>query len=689
MGVDVIEGIVPKNERQEKLRKTKNDAILGFIHKNHDMNLTHLNPAQKDAVTVKNKHVFVLAGAGTGKTSVLTHRIAWLLDQGVDLHNVLAVTFTNKAAKEMKDRLGRMLEVPIKDAWIGTFHGVCLRLLRENHELAKLNPRFTVMDEADQLSLVKRIMLTVDEPIDKESVDPVLAFIKHYKDKGIRSKDLKFEPNDRLNDDLKYFYFRYEEWCEMESVVDFAELILKVVEMLRDHPEFRAKMHKRFKHVLVDEFQDTSILQYEWMKLMVGPKAFAFAVGDDDQSIYSWRGAVVKNVNSFIQEYDAKVVKLEENYRSTAPILKLANEAIDLNTGRLGKTLTATKPGKELPLLWGAVDHDEEADNARNQIKKLHASGVPYKEMAVLYRANALSRAFEHALSKSGIPYKVFGGLRFYERQEVKHALAYLKLLAAPEDNGAFSRVINIPPRGVGAQTLEELTYKAYDVYIPMFDMIKDDMDLKIQSKKAIQALKDFKKMIVELRETQHDGSPVADRLKNLLDRTGLKAWYEELVAAKKEPQERLDNLEELVNAARGFEKEFPNATLEDFLSTTTLEPAQNKPDKEGENDYVSLMTIHAAKGLEFASVFVAGVEEGVLPNPRCLDDAELEEERRLFYVAITRAKAWLTLSTCANRMKYGDTKEVDPSRFLTELPLKTLIKYEGPPKIKKELKLR
>ena len=653
------------------------------------MNLSHLNPSQKDAVTVKNEHVFVLAGAGTGKTSVLTHRIAWLQEQGVNVNEVLAVTFTNKAAREMKNRLSKMLGDPLKDAWIGTFHGICLRILRENHALANLHPKFTIMDEADQMAFLKRICLSRDEEPSKENAEELKAFIQSYKDKGIRSKDVVFKKRDARGEDLKDAYAQYEEWCEMESVVDFSELILKVFEMMRDEKAFREKMQTRFKHILVDEFQDTSVLQYEWMKWMVGPKSFAFAVGDDDQSIYSWRGAVVKNVNSFITEYKAKLVKLEQNYRSTAPILALANEAISLNDGRLGKTLAATKPGKELPVLYGAIDHDEEADMVRTRVKELHASGVPYKEMAVLYRANALSRGFEHALSKSSIPYKVFGGLRFYERQEVKHALAYLKLLATPDDNGALIRVLNIPPRGIGPGTVDWLLSESSLVLGSVFDFIKEDMPNIGLPARGRAALLKFKTMMVGLRAEQHTGSPVADRLKFILERTGLKAWYEELVADKKEPQDRLDNLEELVNAARGFEKEFPNATLEDFLAITTLETAQTKPDKEGEDDYVSLMTIHAAKGLEFAAVFVVGVEEGILPNQRCTaEKADLEEERRLFYVATTRAKAWLTLSTCVNRMKYGSTEEVEPSRFLKEIPLKSLVKYEGTPKIKRELKL-
>jgi superfamily I DNA/RNA helicase len=845
-----------------------------------------LNPSQKTAVTLPAGHAFVLAGAGTGKTSVLTHRIQWLVqEQGLHISEIMAVTFTNKAAKEMKERLGHMLSVSLKDAWIGTFHGLALRILRSNTKLAGFDPHFTIMDEAEQMALIKRTQLAVKNEFLKEEVVEIQRFINQHKEKGLRPDQIECGPKDSMTRMRIQQYRDYEARCHQESSIDFAELMLRSYELLRDHEALRVSFHQRFRHVLIDEFQDTNSLQYKWIRLIVGPDAQAFAVGDDDQclvgrtpilmgnglskplqdihpgekvlshvgaelylatvqritqqpiqmrtlyriklaestgetrdvvcssehtwfvydtpptikegvglilcaklldgkplhavrhnghsemfdtyeqalayayrlstqvvcwanvgpylalqlqtselrvgmplmvygkgpqpilevstfesdeplfdldvsethqffangilshnSIYSWRGAMVKNVNSFLNEYQATLIKLEENYRSTAPILELANATIDLNTQRLGKVLKSTKRGQIKPLCHGANDQQDEANYVVDRIKEGKKQGLRYRDMAVLYRASALSRSFEQALNRSGIPCRIFGGMRFFERQEVKHALAYLKLMAAPQDDGAFLRVINVPPRGIGATSLEKLQEYAKANQMSCFDSLNQTPPLTGKAKKAAI---DFHAQMMSLQQELNDIKGVADKLKYLMNASGLRAWYQELIDADKEPEERLENLDELISAARGFEKEFPEASVADFLSTTALETSSNKTDKE-EDDYVSLMTIHAAKGLEFEMVFFVGLEEGIIPHARCSEPSEEEEERRLFYVAITRAKTTLVLTVCDTRMRYGDTTDQKPSPFLKELGgLKELVSYTGLPNIGRALKLR
>lgn len=648
------------------------------------MDLSHLNKEQQEAVQLQGQHAFILAGAGTGKTSVLTHRISWLLEQGVDISEVVAVTFTNKAAREMKERLGKMVKVSLKDAWIGTFHGICHKILRANYKLAGLPSSFTIIDEGEQLGVIKRAILSHNQELSKELCAEVQIFINKHKERGTRSKDVVIAPKDGRSRELNRWYAAYEKRCVQESVIDFAELMLRVYEMWNENPGFLKNFHDRFRYILVDEFQDTSTLQYNWLKLLTGKSSLIFAVGDDDQSIYGWRGAVVKNVSLLIKEYGAKLIKLEQNYRSTDAILNLANAVIGANDDRVGKTLRTPRKANELPIVRGMADQNEEAQFVCEKIKELYGQGVPYKEMAVLYRASALSRPFEHEFTKAGIKYVVYGGMRFYERQEVRHALAYLKLIAAPQDDGALLRVINMPPRGIGLTSVDKLQEHAKSIGKSNFDAIET---LEIGGK-AKQGLKDLKRVVDELR-AENTGSAVADRLKTLLESTGLRQWYKDQIKAGKEPEERLENLDELVSAARGFEKEFPHGTMEDFLSITALESSSNKADKE-DKEHVSIMTIHASKGLEFEAVFVAGVEQDIIPNARCLEPPLIQEERRLMYVAITRAKTWLTLCLCFQRMKYGDVGECEPSVFLKELTNpKKLLKYVGMPYLGRKLKLK
>lgn len=644
--------------------------------------MSKLNTEQQDAVNLKNRHAFILAGAGTGKTSVITHRIVNLLENEVDINEIVAVTFTNKAAKEMKNRLSGMTNVSLKDAWIGTFHGLCHKILRAHYKLAGWPQNFTIMDEADQMGIVKRTLLFVGQDPTKELGAELQHFINKQKEKGIRAKDVRFDAKDLRKKELTKWYLAYEERCLQESVIDFAELMLRVYELWTEHPDFLSKFHNRFRHILVDEFQDTSTLQYEWLKLLVGKGSYIFAVGDDDQSIYGWRGAVVKNVKLFISEFDAKLIKLEQNYRSTNTILDLANAVIGVNSERVGKNLKTDNKSRELPIVKGMQDQREEANHVCERIKELKREGMPYKEMAVLYRASALSREFEHALMSAGIKYVVYGGLRFYERQEVKHALAYLKLMAAPEDDGALLRVINMPPRGIGATSVDKLQSHAKELKVSAFDAIESFE----ASGKAKVGFLEIKNIINDLRKNFDNGQSVAEKLKYLLESSGLKKWYKDQIKAGKEPEERMENLEELVNAARGFEKEFPDGTMLDFLAITTLESSSNKANPE-DKDHVSIMTIHASKGLEFEAVFVAGLEQGTLPNARCVEPDLIQEERRLLYVAITRAKSLLTLMLCNQRMKFGDIAMCEPSIFLKELKNKNkLFKYFGVKYIQREL---
>jgi DNA helicase II / ATP-dependent DNA helicase PcrA len=647
----------------------------------------NLNESQELAVH-EAKNAFVLAGAGTGKTSVLTHRIVRLVEEGVPMQKILAVTFTNKAAREMKSRIKDMLEgQSMSDAWVGTFHGICHRILRMYWQEAGLVKGFTIMAEADQLSLIKRtIMWESGEPKD-EDVKGIQSFINKEKDKGKRPKDIVVKPKDAIRANFKKWYEHYETRCAIEGVVDFAELMLRVFELWRDNKSIRESFQKKFDHILVDEFQDTNPLQYAWLNGLKRKENVFFAVGDDAQSIYGFRGAVIENVQKFIKDYDAKLIKLEQNYRSTKPILSVANAALSMAEGVIEKNLFTTKQGRKKPKVIGVATSREEAKQVRKMMEEAHANGTPYSEMAVLYRTNALSRAFESECAQHRIPAKVFGGMRFYERQEIKHALAYLKLMASPQDDGAFLRIINIPPRGIGLTAMDNYipevkqTESLYEALIPE--------RMTCVSKKSKEAFLSFRATIEDLkREFASGGLLLSEKVRMLMQRSGLVEWYKKLVAEGKEDRDRLENLTELVEAAKSFEEEFPAASIEDFLSMSMLESSANTPEKEGDTEYVSLMTIHAAKGLEFECVWVAGVEEGLLPHIRSVEEKNVEEERRLWYVAMTRAKTSLMLTVSESRESYYAVEASVPSSFLKELPRgSSLFDYEGSPGIKRKLK--
>jgi DNA helicase-2/ATP-dependent DNA helicase PcrA len=664
--------------------------------------LRDLNPEQLAAVTLPAQPALILAGAGSGKTRVLTTRIAWLLNTGqVSPGGLLAVTFTNKAAKEMLTRLTTMLPVNVRGMWIGTFHGLCNRFLRAHWKLAGLPQSFQILDSADSLSAVKRVIKGMK--LDEERFVPkqVSYFIAGSKDSGLRPRDI--EIRDEQTRQLALIYQAYEEQCQREGVVDFAELMLRTVELLRDNDPLRAHYQHRFRHVLVDEFQDTNRLQYRWLQMFAPPGAqdqSVFAVGDDDQSIYAFRGARVGNMADFEREYGVRrVIKLEENYRSFGNILDAANGLISHNVHRLGKNLrTEAGPGEPVRVVEVTSDYAE-AQWMLDEARQLHRTGTPRSEIALLYRSNAQSRVLESALFNAGIPYRVYGGLRFFERAEVKHALAYLRLLENPNDDTSFLRVVNFPARGIGSRTLELLQDAARASGRSLYQSVG------AVAGKGGGNLTGFNALIDALRDSTR-GQTLREIIEAMLQRSGLMEFYR----SEKEGQDRIENLEELVNAAEAFvtqegfgkdavalpvdeqgpgsvagsavalvEALTPDAEtgeimspLAAFLTHAALEAGDNQA--QAGQDAVQLMTVHAAKGLEFDAVFITGLEEGLFPHENSMSDHDgLEEERRLMYVAITRARQRLYLSFSQTRMLHGQTRYHVKSRFVEELPEATL----------------
>lgn len=648
--------------------------------------LANLNPEQLAAVTLPARPALILAGAGSGKTRVLTTRIAWLIQTGqLSPGGVMAVTFTNKAAKEMLTRLGAMLPVPVRGMWIGTFHGLCNRFLRAHWKLAALPQGFQILDSSDQLSAVKRVIKAMN--LDEERFVPkqVTWFIAAQKEDGLRPQHV--EVRDEQTRVMVQIYQAYDEQCQREGVVDFAELMLRTYELMRDNAALREHYQRRFRHILVDEFQDTNKLQYAWLKVFAGPETAVFAVGDDDQSIYAFRGAQVGNMAAFEREFQVeRVIKLERNYRSFGNILDAANELISRNAKRLGKNLrTEAGPGEPVRVHEATSDFAE-AQWFVDEARQLHREGTPRSDIALLYRSNAQSRVLESALFNAGIPYKVYGGLRFFERAEVKHALSYLRLIENPSDDTSFIRVVNFPARGIGARTIEQLQ-----------DAAKGTGRSLVQSVAAVPGkggsnLQAFVALIDSMRE-QTRGLTLREIIEHMLHASGLVDFYK----TDKEGKDRLENLEELVNAAEafvtqeGFGKDAvalpidehaaaaiaqtPDAEtgeiispLAAFLTHASLEAGDNQA--QAGQDAIQLMTVHSAKGLEFDCVFITGLEEGLFPHENSVADLDgLEEERRLMYVAITRARKRLYLSFSQTRMLHGQTRYNVKSRFFDELP--------------------
>ncbi len=634
--------------------------------------LANLNAPQLQAVTLPPVHGLILAGAGSGKTRVLTTRIAWLMSTGqVGPHGVLAVTFTNKAAKEMTARLAALVPINTRGMWIGTFHGLCNRLLRAHYREAGLPQTFQILDSADQLAMVKRLLKNLNVDDEKYPPRELCHFINAHKEQGVRAAQA--EAYDNYTQKRVELYAEYEVQCNREGVVDFAELLLRCYELLQRNEPIRKHYQARFRYILVDEVQDTNKLQYAWLQLIAADGAKIFAVGDDDQSIYAFRGAEVGNMRDFERDFAGpNVIRLEQNYRSQGNILAAANALIKNNRSRLGKNLwTDAGDGQPIRAFEGYSDIDE-ARFVVEEIRELVREGVSPTQIAILYRSNAQSRILEHELFAKAVPYKVYGGLRFFERQEIKHALAYLRLLGNPDDDTAFLRVVNFPTRGIGARSLESLQATAHQTNSSLYNAAAS------LSGKAGVTVGGFIRLIETLRQETAE-LPLPEIVEHIVEKSGLAQHYR----MDKEGQERLENLDELINAAASFidddgvvmGHQAEGGALVSFLTHASLEAGEHQAG-EGQ-EAVQLMTVHSAKGLEFDVVFISGLEQGLFPHENSVAQGQegLEEERRLMYVALTRARQRLYLSCAQTRMLHGQTRYCVPSSFLDEIPENLLIK--------------
>jgi len=634
--------------------------------------LDPLNDAQREAVTAPHRPTLVLAGAGSGKTRVLVHRIAWLIRvEGLAPQQLIAVTFTNKAAAEMRHRIEALLGFPTRHFWIGTFHGLAHRLLRIHWHEAGLAEGFQIMDSADQLRMIRRLLK--DLQLDENEWDPkeIQWFINAQKDEGLRPEKVDDDGNTGRRQMID-LYGRYEKACAGSSVVDFAELLLRTLELLRENEQLLAQYQTRFQHLLVDEFQDTNAIQYDWLKLLAGKTGVPFVVGDDDQSIYGWRGARVENLHRYQQHFPGtEVIRLEQNYRSTSTILDAANAIITNNSGRLGKSLW-TEGGAGDPIkLYTAFNERDEADFVVNRISDYVAQGHARAEAAVLYRSNAQSRVFEETLLAAGIPYRVYGGLRFFERAEIKDALAYLRLIANRNDDPSFERVVNTPTRGVGARTMDAVRACARQAGVSLWRAAGAVITEDAIPKRSSKALWAFLNLIDRL-DTETRELSLHDQVREVTQASGLIAHHGR--DGRMGGEARVENLEELVSAAQGViqdeDSELP--PLAEFLSYAVLESGDVQAEEY--EDSVQLMTLHSAKGLEFPLVFLCGLEDGLFPHQRSLADARgLEEERRLCYVGLTRAQKQIYLTYAEQRRLYGTDNYGTPSRFIQEIPQKLL----------------
>jgi DNA helicase-2/ATP-dependent DNA helicase PcrA len=671
--------------------------------------LSGLNERQLEAVTLPHQAALILAGAGSGKTRVLTTRVAWLIQTGqVSPSGLIAVTFTNKAAKEMLTRISAMLPINTRGMWVGTFHGLANRLLRVHHRDAGLPQTFQILDSQDQLAAIKRLLKSLNADEERFPARQVQWFVNANKDEGRRAAQA--EAHDELARRMKDFYAAYDEQCNREGVVDFAELLLRSYELLAGNETLRVHYRARFHHLLVDEFQDTNRLQYRWLKLLAGPGSgqggAIFAVGDDDQSIYAFRGASSANMQDLQKEFHIeRVIKLEQNYRSHGHILDAANALIGHNRRRLGKNLwTAEAKGEQLRVYEAATDL-EEAGFIVDEVRSLRAEGVALSNIAVLYRSNAQSRVMEHALFTASMPYRVYGGLRFFERQEVKHALAYLRLLAGPGDDAAFIRIVNFPARGIGNRSLEQLQDAAKVAGSSLWAAAKlraegrgrrdeerktepGDPSSLIPHASSLKGVPAFVALVEQMREATK-GLPLPEVIEHMIEASGLQAHYK----AEREGADRLENLSELINAAATFvaERDVQPAgeaagmdepdELSAFLAHAALEGGEHQAGAGAEA--LQLMTAHSAKGLEFHSVFVSGLEEGLFPHENSLIEADgIEEERRLMYVALTRARRRIYLSLAQSRMLHGQTRYGIPSRFFQEIPETLMRRINRAPRV-------
>ena len=630
--------------------------------------LSPLNDAQREAVAAENQNMLVLAGAGSGKTRVLVHRIAWLIRaEGFSPWSILAVTFTNKAAREMRGRIEEMLQIPSQGMWVGTFHGLAHRLLKAHWKEAGLPQNFQILDSDDQLRLVKRVCRELE--LDESRWPPRQAqwYINAQKDEGLRAAHIEPPPGDLFARTMLQVYRAYEQACERGGMVDFAELLLRAHELWLKSPETLRHYQGRFRQVLVDEFQDTNTIQYAWLRVLAGKHIPVVAVGDDDQSIYGWRGAKIENIQRFTQDFSATcTVRLEQNYRSSQTILRAANGVIANNQGRLGKELwTAGESGEQISLYAGFNEQDE-ARYIVEQIEQWTGAGNTRASAAILYRSNAQSRVLEEALIRAQVPYRIYGGQRFYERMEIRNALAYLRLLLSRGDDAAVERVINTPPRGIGGKTLDMVRECARSREIPLWNAITAVIAEQALPARALGALEGFVALINEL-DSGTDELSLEEVVEQVIQGASLIEFYQKEKGEK--GQARVENLEELVSAAKQFvagEDELP--PLQQFLDSAALDAGDAQADEH--EDSVQLMTLHSAKGLEFPLVFLAGMEENLFPHRMSIEEpGRLEEERRLCYVGITRAMQKLVITYAESRRLHGSETLNTPSRFIREIP--------------------
>lgn len=636
--------------------------------------LNPLNDAQREAVAQPMGSSLILAGAGSGKTRVLVHRIAWLIQtKGVSPWSIMAVTFTNKAATEMRGRIEQMLEMPVRGMWVGTFHGLAHRLLRMHWKEAGLQENFQILDSDDQLRIIKRLMRALNMDETRWPPRQTQWYINGKKDEGLRPQHI--EPgSDLFERNMHQVYTAYEENCRLLNVVDFAELLLRSHELWLEHPQLLAHYRERFQQIMVDEFQDTNTVQYAWLRILAGDTGNLMAVGDDDQSIYGWRGARIENIHQFTHDFpEASTIRLEQNYRSTGIILKAANALIVNNPGRLGKTLwTAGDEGEPIRIYAGFNEIDE-ARFLADRIQDAVASGMARSDIAILYRSNAQSRVLEEAMLRSAVPYRIHGGQRFFERAEIKNALAYLRLASNQDDDPSLERVINVPTRGLGEKTVQQLRNLARSGGMSMWCAARETVKSKASTARAINALSSFIELVEGLAFSARNLS-LAELADHIITATGLIEHHQKEKGEK--GRARIENLEELVSACKEFDPEdvFDEemqqslSPLDAFLAHAALEAGETQADQF--TDSVQMMTLHSAKGLEFPLVFMCGMEDGLFPHKMSMDDpCRLNEERRLCYVGITRAMKQLYLTYAESRRLHGRENYHHPSRFLREIP--------------------
>ncbi|MFT4612895.1 MAG: DNA helicase-2/ATP-dependent DNA helicase PcrA [Bacteroidia bacterium] len=630
--------------------------------------LSPLNDAQRDAVAAEGQNMLVLAGAGSGKTRVLVHRIAWLIRaEDFSPWSILAVTFTNKAAREMRGRIEEMLHLPSGGMWVGTFHGLAHRLLKAHWKEAGLPRNFLILDGDDQLRLVKRVCRELELDESRWPPKQAMWFINSQKDEGLRAAHVETPPGDLFAQTMRQVYQAYEIACDRAGMVDFAELLLRAHELWLKSPEVLAHYQGRFRQIMVDEFQDTNTIQYAWLRVLAGSNIPVMAVGDDDQSIYGWRGAKIENIQRFTEDFaDTRTVRLEQNYRSTQTILQAANGVIANNLGRLGKELwTSGETGEPISLYAGFNEQDE-ARYIVEQIQQWLDSGNNRSSAAILYRSNAQSRVLEESLIRHGMPYRIYGGQRFYERMEIRNALAYMRLLVNRGDDAAMERVINTPPRGIGAKSLDTVREAARVRNLPLWGAIGVVLDEKLLPARALAALEGFQVLINEL-DSGIDELTLEELAEHVIQSSDLVEFHKKEKGEK--GQARVENLEELVSAAKQFVPEDEDLTpLQQFLDRAALDAGDAQADEH--EDSVQLMTLHSAKGLEFPLVFLAGMEENLFPHRMSMEEpGRLEEERRLCYVGITRAMEKLVMTYAECRRLHGSETFNAPSRFVREIP--------------------